>query len=64
MCPAAAAPPLERGKLASRSHAVAAQGAPCTVGGVFLHACVSVLCVFFVSPLGCSHHMNICGDVP
>ena len=39
----------------SRSHAVAAQGAPCTVGGVFLHACVSVLCVFFVSPLGCSH---------
>ena len=61
----------------SRSHAVAAQGAPCTVGGVFLHACVSVLCVFVFlracvsllcvfcsSPLGCSNHMNICGDVP
>ena len=66
VCPAAAAPPLVRGKLAhhqSKSCSGRAGGAVHSGGRVSPCLCFCALC-FFVSPLGCPHHMNICGDVP
>ena len=65
VCPAAAAPPLERGKLAhhqSKSCSGRAGGAVHS-GGRVLSMLVFLCSVFFVLPRS-SHHMNICGDVP